>query len=526
MTLQHRFHSARAARLAFCGAYAAVSLIAFNIYVRIVPSPDQSLFDYLAWLQLDGVPLYKGSFDMTWPGELVFHELYIIIFGVHYWTARAGDFLLLQPAILAIFQFLKRAGFRRAAVAAALVYPIIYVTSGGWMAGHRDFIAAHFLVAAAIFALPSDQRGRWAPYLAGAFIGYATTIRPTFLAFGPLLFLIALSDWKGSFSWVGAFVRKAVPFSLGILTPAAAFLVCGLITGTLGSWYTDSILFVVSVYPAPLPVVRLFSAAAGILIHMFWWLTIAGLLGAILWHASGRSRRGLWLVLALVATMFLSYFAQNKGFGYHLAGLIPAFVILAAAGADAGIHLPVSSAMFRNTLAGVTACLLVAGTGLRLFHAIPRPPDWGREEQARGLKLNDSLALAKIIRSESGPADTFLQWGWEYQVNFLSERRSPSRFVNTQGARLISPNQPVFGKWLTEFAQDLSERPPKFILVDESLIPRGTGLPASAPPTGEAMLEIVRRRLDTGYFIRDRRGNDILLERLDPETKKLRIVRQ
>lgn len=163
---------------------------------------------------------------------------------------------------------------------------------------------------------------------------------------------------------------------------------------------------------------------------------------------------------------------------------------------------------------------MLAGTGLRLVHAIPRAPDWGREEQARGLKLNDSLALAKIIRSESSPTDTFLQWGWEYQVDFLSERRSPTRFVNTQGARLINPGQPIFGKWLTEFSQDLAGRPPKFILVDETLIPPGTGLPASAPLVDEAMLEILRRRIDVGYFVRATAGNNTLLERIDKGSKK------
>src|SRR3982751_3344802 len=140
-----------------------MNLVALAIYIRILPSPDQYFFEYMAWLHLQGAPFYKGLFDMTWPGELFLHDAYIRIFGVHSWTARAGDFLLLQPAVLAIFEFLRRAGFPRAAVAAALLYPIIYVTSGGWMAGHRDFIATHFIIAAAIFGLSASRQAVWRP---------------------------------------------------------------------------------------------------------------------------------------------------------------------------------------------------------------------------------------------------------------------------------------------------------------------------------------------------------------------------
>jgi hypothetical protein len=493
-------------------AYALLTLIAGSIYVRVLPSSDQSIFDYLAWLNIHGVPYYKGSFDMTWPGQLVFHELYIRIFGVHVWTARAGDFLLLQPAVVAIYAFLRRSGFPKAAVGAALLYPIIYVTSGAWMAGHRDITGVHFLIGASIFALPSERRSWWQPIAAGLLAGYAVMIRPTYLAFAPVLLLLGLPAWKQAEGSLAASVRQSLMFAAGLAVPPLAFVLYGIATGTLHDWYVDAIRFVFDVYPVSQGRGRLFGMAASFLWTALWWLDFAGSLGALLWLIFGRKRTGLWLLAGMIATVLLSYFAQNKGFGYHLAGLIPVLVLLACAGVEAALQRPLSPTPIRHGLAVLTALLVLMGTSLRLAHARPVAPDWGRQEQGRPLGLDDTLAFVSIIRAESLPGDTVMQWGGEYQVSFLAQRLAPTKFININGERLIRPGQPVFGDWLVQLDRDLGQRPPKFFLVDQSIIPPGTGLPALGKTTVPTD-DIVKNRIDHGYVVREQRGNFTLLER-------------
>jgi hypothetical protein len=205
----------------------------------------------------------------------------------------------------------------------------------------------------------------------------------------------------------------------------------------------------------------------------------------------------------MIVTILLSYFVQNKGFAYHLGGLIPILLILGCAGAAAAMHLPLTSAPIRNAAAVLIAVVLFTGTALRLAHARPTPPDWGRQEQDRPLTLGDSFALAKIIRSESSPDDTMLQFGWEYQVSFLAQRRSATRFVNIPAAELIKPGQPIFGQWLIEFDRELSEHPPKFILVDRTVA------------ANDAMAQIARKRISSGYAVRAQRGSITLLKRLN-----------
>ena len=443
-----------------------------------MPSTDQSLFDYLAWLNINGVPYYKGSFDMTWPGQLVFHELAIRMFGVHPWTTRAGDFLFLQPAVLAIYLFLSRAGLPRAAVAATLTYPIIYVTSGAWVSGHREMTGMHFLIGAAVFALPAGRRSSWSPVIAGLLIGYATMIRPTYLAFAPMLFLVALPAWKGDGPWAREYFKQALLFGAGIAVAPLVFLMYGLATGTLQDWYIDSVRFVTDVYAlwtGGQSRWRLFPMAGNFIKLSLRWLLFAGLGGGAMWAVSGRGRPALGLLIAMVCTVGISYVVQNKGFAVHLAGLIPVLLLLACGGVEAASKLPFRRHALQNSLASLLALLLIAGTSSRLLRAFPTAPDWGRQEQSNPLKLVDVIYFADIIRSGSTPNDTMIQWRreyGEYQVNFLSERRSPTKYTtNVAALQLIRSGQPLFGEWLTQFERDLDQRPPKFALVDESIIP-------------------------------------------------------
>jgi hypothetical protein len=467
----------------------------------------------MAWLNLHGVKFYEGSFDLTWPGALALHELYIIIFGVNSWTARAGDFLLLQPATFALFYFLRRAGFQMAAIAAALLYPILYVTSGPWMAGHRDIIGAHFLIGAAALALPRRKHSIWLPVIAGILVGYAVMIRPTYLAFAPMILILAAPSWNEGHRTIAAYIKTAAIFGLALSIVPICFAIYAIANDSLGAWYIDAFRFPLEVYQVPESRSRLFAMAASFIASSLWWPALTGAAGGSLWVVSGRCRQALWLLAGICLTIVISYFAQNKGFGYHLGGLIPVLLLLACGGIEATFRSPIRSRIFPIAIGAGTALLLIAGTSLRLVHARPTAPDCGHEDRQGGLKLADALAVSSIVRAESNPNDTFLQWGWEYQVSFLAQRRSPTKFINTLAARQVTSMQPVFGKWLEEFDSELTSRPPKFILVEQTV---GPGAPVSAANAlaKNEMAEILKRHIGKGYFVRYRKGAFTLLKRV------------
>lgn len=51
------------------------------LYLKIEPSPDQALFDYMGWMASQGDPFYAKSFDVSWPGAILLHEIAVRLFG-------------------------------------------------------------------------------------------------------------------------------------------------------------------------------------------------------------------------------------------------------------------------------------------------------------------------------------------------------------------------------------------------------------------------------------------------------------
>ncbi len=515
--------------------WAAVTLFSGAYYCSLPPSPDQSIFDYIAWQGLHGVHWYAGSFDRTWPGSLLIHETGIRLFGVHPWTARLTDFVLLQPAILAMYRFLKSADLRWAAIAVAISYPIIYVTSGGWMAGHRDIVAMHFLIAASAIIVSSIDR-RVALLLAGAVVGYAVLLRPTYLAFAPILFLVSVSDVlvpiSASAAGLTKIFGKAAWFTGGLIAFPALLALGGLAAGTLDDWFAEGVRFVLDVYPVTAPRHWLYMPwrlLVDIKIHMLW-PAIAAAAGCLVWLVTGRARVHGVLLLGMGATAILSFLVQGKGFGYHLGGLIPLFVLATLGGAELGVRSAGGTsrglAVVIAGLATASVMVFAAGTARRVQHnllpyaarvlhsgintALAAPAGQGAREAIR----SETVA---IIRSESGPDDRFFQWGWNYDVGFRSERLAASRYINTPALSLITDHHPeIYKSWIRRFAHDLAETNPKFILIDLRVLPAGTRadtLPIVLPPHASLALAALVAHANAGYSMRQKWPDRLLLKR-------------
>jgi hypothetical protein len=500
--------------------YLLSNLVAGAYYCSTPPSPDQSIFDYIAWQGIQGVQWYSGSFEMTWPGILLIHEIGIRLFGVHLWTARATDMLLLQAAILSIAIFLYCAGLRKALVIFVIVYPIIYVTSGPWVAGHRDIMAAHFLIASAAVALAVLNRPLLAVFVSGTIIGCAVLIRPTYLSFAPAI-------------WIGIFylhrrdinhIFSALLLCAGILLFPLIFAIAGWQRGTLDDWLTQTFWFVLEVYPVAEGRARLFGLFFNDLHALMLWLAFAGVLGALLWFGTRRLAVEAVMICGMFFTFVLSYLVQNKGFAYHLGGLIPLFLIVALTGAELGL---ISRKLFhprnRWLIVGTSiAILFVIGLGTiqrirhnilpmiaAVVHAGPAAVMTARWDA-------DKLTAIEIIRRESGPDDRFIQWGWNYDVGFRSERLSGTRYMNVTQLSAIRPKHRRFLPWLNEFDRELSLNRPLFILLDRTVLPDGVQsdhLPIEVSPNASPALAILIAHVNKDYIVRASWPKMLLLKR-------------
>jgi hypothetical protein len=501
-------------------SYLAISVWCSFYYCSIAPSPDQSIFDYIAWQGLHGVRWYTGSFDFTWPGSLLIHEVGIRLFGVNTWTARLTDLIFVQPAIAAMYYFFKAADLKSAAGAIILVYPIIYVTSGGWMAGHRDIVAMHMLVIASSISVTSGEYNKVKLFCSGIFIGYAVLIRPTYLTFLPLL--CATFFFPLDRSTLKPALRLSTVLVLGTLAFPTIFLLAGFLTGTLDRFLVIT-RFALEVYPVQLSRARLFNLFADNIQTYFAWLCIAGLVGAFLWINDRVAKKQAALLLAMAITALVSFAAQNKGFGYHLGGLIPVFTMSALGAINLGFSRPGNSTQLKiimRTLAAAVLFIVCVGTGRRIQHNFfPYFESLLASHTTAETDANQIVSqTVDVVSQESDPGSYFFQWGWNYDVGFLSKRLAASQYLNTPALSLINKDDVRYKSWLDTFDKELSEKKPTFILLDLTTLPnqttitdRGVQFLQEEPSPA---LAILARHLNERYIIRQEWKDRALFKRM------------
>jgi hypothetical protein len=476
------------------------------LYMMVPTSPDQALFDYIAWMKINGAPYYKGAAEQNWPGEIFLHELGIRLFGVHFWTYRLIDFIVMQFGAVGIFLFLRRSGLLLAPFIVLAIYPIVYVTAGYWMAGQRDIVAAEFLLGASAFLIGPARI--FDGMLAGSLIAFAVLIRPTYFSF---LCGVLLLDWFGllhdGFS-NSRRVRRAVPVISGFVLLVGAVILAGWLIGSLNDWYEQTILFNLQGYSSNVPARELGLLLANLLIRSWHWMALFAVLGFALWLFRRGLRAGQLLVFGLVATIILSYFIQGKGFGYHLGGLIPVFVLLIA------VFLEELSDLWglrdrRRLAVGVVTIVVivvtVVGTGKKATALVPQLRMLTSGEfqpvfdgsQSNILSWQDTRAIVDRIQAESAANEYFFQWGRNFEIGYLAQRRSTTRFVNTPMLDLISNR---FEAWLAEFDDSLSAKPPVLILVERSFLDN-INMPLSIPNNASQAFRILIAKINAGYRI-------------------------
>lgn len=450
------------------------------VYLTVPVSPDQALFDYIAWSHLQGDVYYGGAVEQNFPGKMILHEIGIRLFGARFWSFRAVDAVLLALVTLAGAGFLRRNGFAMAPWVFLFLYPPLYVTSGYWMAGQRDIVAMGLLLGAAVLAVPpGGERTIMASLAAGALVAMATLIRPTYLS---ALAGLLIFDWlrlagEPRQGWTTR-LGQSLALSLGFLAVIAGIAAYGIRLGVLDDFYQQTILFNLQAYQIPESRLRLLDPILFYVTRIWHWIVTLALLGGAIWGIRRGLDRGLLLVSGLAAVVILSYFAQNKGFGYHLGGLLPLVILLNGVAVD-GLVSWARNDTVRPMMRQLSVLALSLVVGLMMFGTASKL--WAYRENVAHLARSDFIPVqhdpsrpswqdisetVQIIQSNSAPDSFMLQWGRVFVVPFLAERRSTLRFFQIAGLDVFGASFSGYQDWLAEIAHDLREKRPAFVLID------------------------------------------------------------
>ncbi|MBO9436774.1 hypothetical protein J7394_21415 [Ruegeria sp. R13_0] len=452
----------------------------------------------MAWAKLQGDPYYAGLVEQNWPGKMYLHEWAVRLFGAKFWTWRAFDFVLMQVATMGGAILLWRAGLAWAPWIFVVLYPLLYVTTGGWFAGQRDIVAAGLLIIAAALVIgPRQARGRpnalWSALLAGGLIAASVLVRPTYLSYLSGVIVLEFLKFPNeperplsrSLSRVGALI---IGFAAVILLAVGDTWM----NDALDDFYRQTLLFNIEVYPVSEGRVRLISDLVAWLMQSWHWVSLCAGFGLLAWFYRDGLTRAQILIIGLAATGIVSFLAQNKGFGYHLGTLPPATALFVAAGLDAlarcsfgagdhgafpatagavlgRCHRLVCLALFVVTLGLValgasTRALQVAGT----FGALKTESAWfePRYDGYYRPYWVDVERVVAAIRAGSNPDEYVLQWGRYFEIPYLAERRPVFRFVSTPALSILSERFSYHDEWLDEIARAFEQRPPVFVVLD------------------------------------------------------------
>lgn len=489
-----------------------VMFVLGSLYLTLKVSPDQALFDYIAWSHLQGDSYYVGVAEQNWPGKMLLHELGIRLFGVHFWTFRAIDYALMLVLTIGAAALLRQSGYRSAANVFLFLYPALYVSSGTWMAGQRDIVAAGILLSAAATVCTQVSRQRiFLALAAGALVAIAVLVRPTFLSFFAGLLLLVWVRMPGEESadllqkW-----RICLGLVCGFAIPILMVLLGGVAIGALDDFYQQTYLFNLQAYQVPEPRSRLVWQAFVVVAGSWHWISLLAVVGISLWVADAGPWRPLVLAVGVLATVLVSYFVQNKGFEYHLGGLLPILVLLVAVAIDrlAFLRRSTKDQWFRRLWSGLffVALLLSVGGVVKkisnyqqgltdLVEGKLQPRNQPVKDIADWEQINQAVQL---IRDESNSQDFVLQWGRYFHIPFLAERRSTLRFVSTPALEVMGPGFAYYDAWLAEVSNSLLLKPPSFAIVDSNAVVLDADATGVSPlPTAGPAARIVMSYLST-----------------------------
>jgi hypothetical protein len=493
------------------------------IYLKLEPSPDQAQFDYMGWMATQGFPFYAESFDMNWPGGMFLHKAAIQLFGAVPWSWHILDYLLMQLATLGGAIFLVRSGFRLAPWIFMVLYPPLYITATGWMAGQRDIVAMGILVIAGALMLSGPRREAAALCLAGALVGMAVLVRPTYLS--ALVGLVALEllprtwiKWpRRTTAW-----RRAIALLGGFLLVGIATLIWAASSGFLDDWYEQSFVFTAYVYYGE-PPINLIVTAVTVFLRSWHWISLCGAIGLVLWILRDRQvSYPLLLCLGLLTAVAVSFVAQNKGFGYHLGGALLLLVVLSAVALDQLVERTrqAASAIQRFLTGGFAAALValaLVGTAAKLSSLralVADVPINGVKPVVGSYDLSAAMQdqIVQIIRAESSPSDRMVLYGTAYHVPYLAQRLPAYRYI-TPAIELITPDFPMHDAWMAEIGAGLQRYRPKFILVTGIPLSTDGTLTLSETDKRPVLAKLVQFMADD-YTVRVGSAEDTLFERV------------
>lgn len=448
---------------------------------------DQGIYATVADGILRGQMPYRDVWDFKPPGIFLVYALGQALFGKTMLAVRLVEVAGLVGMVFGFMHLTETFfGVRRVGVVGGAVAALIHAQLEFWHSGQPETFGGFLTVWALALTARDGKRSRklWRWLAIGALFGGAFLLKPP-LGGGALACaaFLARDEWGREAKWRSA-VLPFVVVGLGSLLP---IVLCGLWFKSRGAW--DALSWTLFEFTPGYTKLGWTNRSAP---EMFYWgleelffrfsaLGAFGFIAAIVIRPMHEhERRGLFLVLGVMAIHLAGIAMQGKFFQYHYAATLPLLALLGGLGLYK---------LWRRTLAaglsGVLAFVgfvLVAGSMriavrdlgsfwdravLRTGYLLRTGPIRSRELLDKELyrvadyNLDANRLVALEVTRRTPPGAKIFVWGFEPGIYWLADRPAATRYVYDVAQRV---------SWGRERAQrelmaDLAKSPPALLVV-------------------------------------------------------------
>jgi 4-amino-4-deoxy-L-arabinose transferase-like glycosyltransferase len=415
---------------------------------------DQGLFAWVGGAIVDGGLPYRDAWDFK--GPLVYYTFALgqWIFGIHLWSIRVLDAVLLIASAMAVRRVAAALTDPPTARWSSLIYVLWYASHSYWHTAQPDGWTGMLLIlgVAPLIARPNDVR--WSGLaLAGACVGLTTLLKPPAAAFLVVPLVIAGTSASRR-------AASAAVVVIGWLVPVCAAAAWFALRGALPD-LIDVHLRYSATYVALSPgggmrdlVVYLLSSRV---VSIALPLVTFGAL--VLW----RTNRSVALALAAWSVVVLVLVAlQNRFYAYQWLPMLPAWTLLGSA-AIYRIQSKMKSLAIVMTGAIVVHCIApIAVEEARFVAWLSGGIDTTQYYDAYGESGHDMRAV-QWLQEQGEPGPIFV-FGWHSTVAWLSGRDTVSRFGYSLPL-MLGPDGGIKSAYRAEAMRALAATPPRYIVV-------------------------------------------------------------
>lgn len=388
---------------------------------------DEGLYAHIGQEILRGGLPYRDAMDQKPPGIHYIYATLITIFGATTEGIRIGTALYSAGTLLAIFLCSRRVFGTGAGLWAAMLYGIF--SSGPLIRGSSSnsevFMVLPVVLSVYLLLLWADRPKTVIVALSGLLLGSAMVIKTVALPHVLAGFLFVLITAYRTHGWRKT-LSDTVAFSCCSIIPLAGSALFFYFKGAFQDYYYWTIEFN-KMYGTTSPAEffhrmglglsrtapELLPMAAPALITIFRIFTA---------ERSGRT----FLLAATLAAAFVGLSMPTKFFEHYFIQLVPPLAILAGAGV-AYVTSQRKSIAILAVLPFVAATAYWATTDYK-FYLSYSPDQVSAKKYASEVFVNNAK-IARYVKERTTPADYIFQWGFEPEIYFLADRRSPNLYT-------------------------------------------------------------------------------------------------